>query len=118
MNAYKTMMLALGGALLLVACGGEQGTTGIANPASEYCENSGYTLEIVDTREGEYGVCHFPDGETCEEWAFVRGECGIERTFCATQGHTPEVRNGSLVCTTEHGATCPELEFASGRCTL
>jgi putative hemolysin len=49
----------------------------IANPASVYCVQSGYTLEIRTNAEGsEYGVCIFPDGNECEEWAFFRNECG------------------------------------------
>jgi len=49
----------------------------IANPASVYCVQSGYTLEIrTYTGGGQYGVCIFPDGNECEEWAFFRDECG------------------------------------------
>ena len=48
---------------------------GMANPASVYCQEQGGTLEIRTTDAGEYGVCLFPDGSECEEWAFLRGEC-------------------------------------------
>ena len=49
----------------------------MANPASVYCVQSGYTLEIrANADGGEYGVCIFPDGSECEEWAFFRNECG------------------------------------------
>ena len=49
----------------------------IANPASVYCVQSGYTLEIRTNANGsQYGVCIFPDGNECEEWAFFRKECG------------------------------------------
>lgn len=51
-------------------------TAQIANPASVNCtETLGGTLEIVDTPEGQQGMCHLPDGTTCEEWALMRGEC-------------------------------------------
>jgi putative hemolysin len=50
--------------------------TGLANPASVYCEEQGYTLEARTDENGTYGVCIFPDGSECEEWAFFRGECG------------------------------------------
>jgi len=49
--------------------------TGIANPASVYCENNGGTLDIRSTELGEYGICVFKDGTECEEWAFMRGLC-------------------------------------------
>ena len=49
----------------------------IANPASVYCVQSGYTLEIRANADGsEYGACIFPDDNECEEWAFFRNECG------------------------------------------
>ena len=53
-----------------------QPVAGIANPASVFCEKQGGTLDIrQDASGGAYGVCVFPDGSECEEWAFLRGEC-------------------------------------------
>jgi putative hemolysin len=50
---------------------------GLANPASVHCQDQGYTLEIHTAEDGgQYGVCVFPDGSQCDEWAFYRGECG------------------------------------------
>ena len=48
----------------------------LANPASVFCEENGGTLEIRDEADGQVGVCVFPDGSECEEWAYYRGECG------------------------------------------
>jgi putative hemolysin len=48
---------------------------GMPNPASVYCEQHGGTLEIRDSAAGQYGICHFPDGSQCDEWAYFRGEC-------------------------------------------
>jgi len=49
---------------------------GLPNPASKYCVDQGYELEIrTDEAGNQYGVCIFPDGSECEEWAFFRGEC-------------------------------------------
>ena len=49
---------------------------GLPNPASKYCVDQGYQLEIRSDESGnQYGVCIFPDGSECEEWAFFRGEC-------------------------------------------
>jgi putative hemolysin len=47
----------------------------LANPASVYCEKNGGTLEIRDDVDGQVGICVFPDGSECDEWAFYRGEC-------------------------------------------
>ena len=49
---------------------------GMPNPASVYCEQKGYSLEIRDEEGGQAGYCVFPDGGECEEWLFYRGTCG------------------------------------------
>jgi len=49
---------------------------GLPNPASVYCQEQGYTLEIRTAEDGsQSGLCHFPDGSECDEWAYFRGEC-------------------------------------------
>lgn len=49
----------------------------LPNPASEYCEQQGYTLEIRTAEDGsQTGYCIFDDGSECDEWAYYRGECG------------------------------------------
>lgn len=51
----------------------------IANPASVYCEQQGNQTEILTAVDGsQSGVCVFPDGSSCDEWAYFRGECGME----------------------------------------
>jgi putative hemolysin len=49
--------------------------TGLANPASTNCIKNGGTLKIVDTNEGQVGMCTLPNGKVCEEWAYLRGDC-------------------------------------------
>lgn len=47
----------------------------IANPASENCVKAGGMTEIKkDATGGEYGMCTFANGTSCEEWALYRGE--------------------------------------------
>ena len=47
------------------------------NPASRYCEEQGNRLEIRTAADGsQSGVCIFPDGGECDEWAYFRKECG------------------------------------------
>lgn len=77
------IIVLLVGALGLIGCGGSgvqesplpTPDTGIANPASVYCEEQGYVLEMREEAAGTVGYCLFPDGTECEEWAFYRGEC-------------------------------------------
>jgi hypothetical protein len=50
---------------------------GMPNPASVYCSEQGNQLEIRTAVDGsQNGVCVFPDGSTCDEWAYYQGECG------------------------------------------
>jgi putative hemolysin len=63
------------------------------NPASVYCEQNGNKLEIRTATDGsQNGVCIFPDGSTCDEWAYYRGECGP-----AGSGGTEEQDAGSFM---------------------
>jgi putative hemolysin len=83
---------------------------GIPNPASVYCEQEGNTLEIRTAADGsQSGVCVFPDGSTCDEWAYYRGECGpvaqisptpamaVEATTEASGGNTEENASGGYM---------------------
>jgi putative hemolysin len=87
-NSYKLLILGLVltlGTLMVGGCGTgvtqsataptQQAPINLANPASVYCQERGYTLELRTDARGSYGVCLFPDGSECEEWAFFRGEC-------------------------------------------
>ncbi len=50
---------------------------GIPNHASVYCNEQGNKNEIRMAADGsQSGICVFPDGSTCDEWAYFRGECG------------------------------------------
>jgi len=61
---------------------------GIPNPASVYCTQTGNKLEIRTAADGSQdGICVFPDGGTCDEWAYFRGECGL----AAQKSPTPAI---------------------------
>ena len=48
----------------------------VANPAAAYCTEQGFKSEIRTAADGsQSGVCSFPDGSECDEWAYFRGEC-------------------------------------------
>ena len=74
----------------------------IPNPASVYCEQNGNKLEIQTASDGsQNGICIFPDGSECDEWAYFRGQCGpaaqaspipantVEATTDASGGYMP-----------------------------
>ncbi|RPI26684.1 MAG: DUF333 domain-containing protein [Chloroflexota bacterium] len=61
------------------------------NPASAYCEQNGNKLEIHTAADGsQNGVCVFPDGSTCDEWAYYRGTCGPAVQLSPTPALTGE----------------------------
>jgi putative hemolysin len=63
----------------------------IPNPGSVYCGQNGNTFEIHTAADGsQNGVCVFPDGSTCDEWAYFRGECGSAGQTSPTPVVTPE----------------------------
>jgi putative hemolysin len=66
-------------------CGGDG--LGMANPAAVYCRELGYEYKIVDTDEGQHGICIFPGGTECEGWRFLKGKCGQSHSYCARQGY-------------------------------
>jgi len=77
-------LLVIVAALSLSACGAEptaaptdtfESPVEIANPASEYCVEQGFEVEIRTEADGQVGYCIFDDGTECEEWAYFRGEC-------------------------------------------
>ncbi|MBN1875257.1 MAG: DUF333 domain-containing protein [Anaerolineae bacterium] len=69
----------------------EATVTGMANPASVYCNEQGGHLEIhTDTEGNQYGMCVFSNGQECEEWAFFRGECDAQTTIADIDVTTSE----------------------------
>jgi len=61
------------------------------NPASVYCMQNGNKLEIHTAADGsQSGVCVFPDGSTCDEWAYYRGACGPAAQKSPTPAMTVE----------------------------
>lgn len=67
-----TPVLVLSCGLLLAACAEPTPRLSLANPASQFCLAQGGTLHIVDTPQGQQGLCRLPGGQEVEEWAFFR----------------------------------------------
>jgi putative hemolysin len=136
---YLLLSLLILGALAIAACGAQPtpaptaAPPDMANPASVYCKEQGYSLEIRDEAGGQVGYCIFPNGAECEEWAFFRGECGPQGTennaglanpasqFCEEQGYRLEMREeaGGTVgyCIFDDGSECEEWAFFRGECS-
>ncbi|WP_392564311.1 DUF333 domain-containing protein [Orbus wheelerorum] len=63
----KRLILIATLAVLAAACA-KKNTISMANPASEYCENIGGKVQLVNDPKGAYGLCHLPDGQVVDEW--------------------------------------------------
>lgn len=68
------------GIVLSVSCSPTQtgpiSKSTMPNPASVYCEQNGGKLELrQDASGGVVGICIFPNGSECEEWAYFRSQC-------------------------------------------
>ena len=101
---------------------------GLANPASTYCQEQGGQTVIQGRDDGgQYGLCDFGSGMSCEEWAMYRGECPIggirttgydtiQQKYCAwSGGSTLAVEDAT--CTFENGKSCSVDSFYNGTCS-
>jgi putative hemolysin len=78
----------------------------MANPASVYCEQNGNKLEIQTAADGsQSGICVFPDGSTCDEWAYFRGGCGLAAQKSPTSAIVVEAISTASSGTTEENAS-------------
>jgi len=75
-NSRLVLILMVVALMFLAACDSVPDTEKIPNPASVFCVQNGGKLEMRQDASGATaGICVFPDGSECEEWAFFRKEC-------------------------------------------
>lgn len=66
---------------------------GMPNPADVYCIKLGYQAKTITEEDGgQYSICVFPDGNTCDAWMFLEGTCGKEYSYCAKNGYDQIVK--------------------------
>ena len=104
----------------------------LPNPASAFCEQQGYKIEIRTAEDGsQAGYCIFPDGSECDEWAYYRDVCSPASqgssmhnpasAYCEKQGNKVEIRtaeDGSQIgfCIFPDGSECDEWAYFRGEC--
>jgi uncharacterized protein len=80
------------------------GTAGMANPASVNCGKIGGTTEIKTAADGgQYGMCTFTNGTSCEEWALFRNEGCV--TNVTTQATTSANASAGMTVTAVNTST-------------
>ena len=63
-------------------------TSTLANPASVYCQQHSWTLEIITDASGAQSwICHLTGWISCEERAYMRGECPSTGTIVVSWGN-------------------------------
>lgn len=112
------------------------GMVGMANPASLFCVENSFESQIMyDPTGGEYALCVFTDSTACEEFAYLRAECGtsnpIFSSYCAmndgdlskesVDGEQTEMFNALSertyeVCTVADIACTDNEYYTSGTC--
>ena len=114
---------------------GDEAYPDMPNPASVYCEDNDGVLEIRTAEDGsQSGVCLFPDGSECDEWAYYRGECQPGDSFkdnasmpnpaavyCVENGGTLDIRKDAAgneygYCLFPDGSECDEWAYYRGEC--
>ena len=112
-------------AAIIIGCSSEddrfQGSepmTGLANPASVYCQGLDFEEETRENELGQFGVCIFPDGTECDTWDFLAGRCGLGYSYCVQQGFTLVATEESNIgsCIFDDGSTCSEYLYFEGDC--
>lgn len=117
-NVLQKLLLIVtaGTALIATACDSKttSAQTQITNPASVYCEHAGGTHSVKsDADDNQAGICHFSDGQQCDEWALFRGECvpnlAIAEPFqwCAQGMNSPIMSGLDQAATLPHGLLKP-----------
>lgn len=93
-----------------------QAPAGMANPASVACGEAGGVTEIkTDTTGGQYGMCTFKNGTSCEEWALFRGEgCNAGVTTASTTAPAIGMANPASVACGEAGGKTEIMKDATG----
>lgn len=98
----------------------------LANPASQFCADSGGKLRIETRGDGgQYGVCDLGDNRLCEEWALLKGKCpteGVKATgytspqqiYCVITGGSLSEDQGECLMMT--GSICKLEALWMGQC--
>ncbi|MDD5770221.1 MAG: DUF333 domain-containing protein [Candidatus Gracilibacteria bacterium] len=88
----------------------------LANPASVKCINDGGNLSIEkDISGGEFGICTFSNGFSCEEWAYFRGECNSYQSLSLDfqkiddKNYTLDTKNNFIHITANFSLTNNEI---------
>jgi|GEM_PF-987742 len=99
---------------VLLQLGGSAETAfALRNPAAVYCEALGYEYMILQTADGDRGVCRLP-ANPVDAWAFLRGEVGQAYNHCTQQGHSTRTVTDSIVCATVNSKTCAVCVLGDG----
>lgn len=118
---FHTFLL---GSLIALMCSVSKETQALANPASVNCIEKGGS-STIEHRNGAYGVCLFPDGKQCAEWAMFWGDCPVggvaiadsltsEERVCLIAGGL--ILDKGTQCLLATGKICSLKDYYLGKC--
>ncbi|OGM01525.1 hypothetical protein A3K72_04185 [Candidatus Woesearchaeota archaeon RBG_13_36_6] len=89
-----------------------------------YCTGLGYKYEMRIENNTHYEYCMFPNGEECDAFDFIGGECGREFTLCNIKGYTLKIGveqhegfNATYaICIFPDRSYCKEIDFFNRKC--
>jgi putative hemolysin len=117
LSVVLALLLGLAGCQKATQTKTPESNQSLANPASVYCQGLGFSEETRTNQQGQYGVCLFPDGNSCDSWDFLAGRCGEAHSYCAQQGYTLQTNESNIAtCVFPDGSTCDEYAYFQAEC--
>ena len=110
----KWLIFIAAGVVILSGAASVETSHGIASPATVYCEELGYDYSVKKTPEGEYGICHLPDGSAVEEWEFLGGKTGEEYSYCRQKGYEMKTVKSTSEIRCPYAMECAVCVLADG----
>lgn len=105
-------------ASLIVACLTTFATASeLPNPAAAFCVDQGGTYSIVESADGQRGICTLTDGAEVDAWVYFRAQHSIE----GENNATTQLANPAAAFCIEKGGEYTIVEGADGQrgvCTL
>jgi putative hemolysin len=73
-------------------------SSAMLNPALSYCDAMGYDHFEIETKEGTKVVCVLPGKNPVDAWDFLRGDVGLEHSYCEKNGLVAKKSVNSPTC--------------------
>ena len=114
--------------LILICSGNTAMATNVSNPAAVFCVDQGGSYSILDSAEGQRGICKLANGREVDAWSYFRDEhspntqvdnstelANPAATFCIAEGGDYSIVEGKDgqrgICTLPGGREVDAWEY-------